>query len=160
MIIQMMYSIGGSFGNHSGLGEKNVLFKKKNTNGMVKLSACEVCGLTSLGYEWNCDRVHQNLDTPSGMIEAACLMLRLKAQGLCAWGTECSTWVFMSRKQYGRSVSCPLGQPWASCAQAAANANQQVSRMALQSKLVLMNFLTPSPLIIPWLELSYQQANP
>ena len=95
------------------------------------VEACRSCGMSSLGFEIREDQQFQDLNKPCGMIEACILMLRLKAQGLCVWGTECSTWIFMSRSQYGRTRFCPLGRPIAQCAAEARRANQQVTRMAL-----------------------------
>ena len=85
-------------------------------------------GYDCLAYDINHADPGQNLNTDEGFITALSWGARIRENGLCSWGTVCSSWVWLSRQMSRRSVLKPFGDESREFVRLA---NQQVSRMCL-----------------------------
>ena len=90
------------------------------------VSAAKAAGMAALTYEILEDKIHQDICSPQGFLEALLMMMRLHLQGLVHWDTCCSNWIWMSRSGTGRNNANPMGAPSLSKVQIA---NLMVSRM-------------------------------
>ena len=90
------------------------------------VSAAKAAGMAALTYEILEDKIHQDICSPQGFLEALLMMMRLHLQGLVHWDTCCSNWIWMSRSGTGRNNANPMGDPSLSKVQIA---NLMVSRM-------------------------------
>ena len=98
------------------------------------VKAAHSCGMGALGFEYLDDMQRQDFESPSGLQEALLMIQRCGPQSLIAWGTPCSSWVWISQAvcQRMRSVEFGgLGPMGDQSKQAVRKANMQVSRMCL-----------------------------
>jgi len=100
-----------SFLEHYGLGLSSTRIDgaeffagtKSLTNEFVRL------GYNMATFEKDDDPVHQDMNSPQGLLFALSLIRRTRRFGFCSWAPVCSSWVWVNRGTSMRSETNVLG---------------------------------------------------
>ena len=120
--------------NHGPIGRDLWMADMYAGEGAVS-KAFRSAGFAAAEFEIRRSRAHMDMLTPTGLMVATILGLRLAPGGLSSWGTVCTSFIFVSQPQCQRTPENPLGNLQRSEVRAG---NQMVSRMVMVIMLILV----------------------